>query len=266
MSKIITCEQVSNGHPDKICDQIADAIVTDCLRHDRNSRVAIECLIKDNHSARSYGGVYSTGGAIEDCIIADNTAKVSGGQALCMTAGSISGTMAIESLHAIPGSAIVSIAPAVTVSDCEFQCPNIPGATEINSSLYYAAGDCFVEASRVVGLAPLAIDFTAHCLGDVSAAEWDFGDGATASGATAAHTFEAPGVYTVTLTVGGESATLVIDALAATTYVSTAGSATFPYDTPEKATADLQAAIDAAYADDETGRVTPLLGRGGRWA
>ena len=49
MSNIITCEQVSNGHPDKICDQIADAIVTDCLRHDKKSRVAIEVLIKDNH-------------------------------------------------------------------------------------------------------------------------------------------------------------------------------------------------------------------------
>ena len=49
MSKIITCEQVSNGHPDKICDQIADSIVTDCLQHDPKSRVAIECLIKDNH-------------------------------------------------------------------------------------------------------------------------------------------------------------------------------------------------------------------------
>ena len=49
MSNIITCEQVSDGHPDKICDQIADAIVTDCLRHDKNSRVAIECLLKDNH-------------------------------------------------------------------------------------------------------------------------------------------------------------------------------------------------------------------------
>ena len=47
--KIITCEQVSNGHPDKICDQIADAIVTDCLRHDKNSRVAIEVLIKDTN-------------------------------------------------------------------------------------------------------------------------------------------------------------------------------------------------------------------------
>ena len=48
MSKIITCEQVSCGHVDKICDQVADAIVTDCLRHDRGSRVAVECLIKNN--------------------------------------------------------------------------------------------------------------------------------------------------------------------------------------------------------------------------
>ena len=45
--RIITSEQVSNGHPDKICDQIADAIVTDCLQHDKNSRVAIECLFKN---------------------------------------------------------------------------------------------------------------------------------------------------------------------------------------------------------------------------
>ena len=45
--KIITCEQVSNGHPDKICDQIADAIVTDCLQYDKSARVAIEVLVKD---------------------------------------------------------------------------------------------------------------------------------------------------------------------------------------------------------------------------
>ena len=47
--KIITCEQVSAGHPDKICDQIADAIVTDVLRHHNDARVAIECLAKDEH-------------------------------------------------------------------------------------------------------------------------------------------------------------------------------------------------------------------------
>jgi len=44
---LFTSEQVSCGHPDKICDQISDAIVTDCLRHDRNSRVAVECMIKN---------------------------------------------------------------------------------------------------------------------------------------------------------------------------------------------------------------------------
>lgn len=47
--KVITCEQVSWGHPDKLADQIADAVVTDCLKHDKKARVAIECLIKDNH-------------------------------------------------------------------------------------------------------------------------------------------------------------------------------------------------------------------------
>ena len=41
-------EQVSDGHPDKICDQIADAVLTECLKHDPESRVAIECMAKDN--------------------------------------------------------------------------------------------------------------------------------------------------------------------------------------------------------------------------
>ena len=44
---LFTSEQVSAGHPDKICDQVSDAIVTDCLKHDRTSRVAVECMIKE---------------------------------------------------------------------------------------------------------------------------------------------------------------------------------------------------------------------------
>ncbi len=47
MSRIYSSEQVSRGHVDKICDQIADAIVTDCLAHDKESRVAVEVLIKN---------------------------------------------------------------------------------------------------------------------------------------------------------------------------------------------------------------------------
>lgn len=45
---IFTSEQVSIGHPDKVCDQISDAILTDCLKHDKASRVAVETLIKDD--------------------------------------------------------------------------------------------------------------------------------------------------------------------------------------------------------------------------
>lgn len=43
---LFTSEQVSKGHPDKICDQISDAILTECLSQDENARAGIECMIK----------------------------------------------------------------------------------------------------------------------------------------------------------------------------------------------------------------------------
>ena len=44
MKHYISAESVTAGHPDKICDQISDAILDACLREDPNSRVACECL------------------------------------------------------------------------------------------------------------------------------------------------------------------------------------------------------------------------------
>ena len=44
--KVITSESVFRGHPDKVCDQISDAILDAVLKEDKNSRVAIECAIK----------------------------------------------------------------------------------------------------------------------------------------------------------------------------------------------------------------------------
>ena len=46
---IFTSESVSAGHPDKVCDQISDAILDAALSQDINSRVAIETLVKDNN-------------------------------------------------------------------------------------------------------------------------------------------------------------------------------------------------------------------------
>ena len=45
---LITSESVGIGHPDKICDQIADHVLTQCLKHDKNSRVACE-VFASNH-------------------------------------------------------------------------------------------------------------------------------------------------------------------------------------------------------------------------
>jgi S-adenosylmethionine synthetase len=45
---IFTSESVSAGHPDKVCDQISDAILDAALKEDKDSRVAVETLVKDN--------------------------------------------------------------------------------------------------------------------------------------------------------------------------------------------------------------------------
>ncbi|MEO2681961.1 methionine adenosyltransferase, partial [Clostridium butyricum] len=44
----VTCESVTEGHPDKICDQISDAILDRYLEKDQYSRVAIETMVSKN--------------------------------------------------------------------------------------------------------------------------------------------------------------------------------------------------------------------------
>ncbi len=43
---LFTSESVSEGHPDKVCDQVSDAILDALLAQDKNSRVACETLVK----------------------------------------------------------------------------------------------------------------------------------------------------------------------------------------------------------------------------
>lgn len=44
MRKFYTAEAVTEGYPDKVCDQIADAILDVCLKNDADSKVACEVL------------------------------------------------------------------------------------------------------------------------------------------------------------------------------------------------------------------------------
>lgn len=45
---IFSSESVGEGHPDKVCDAISDAVLDACIKHDRRSRVACETFAKSN--------------------------------------------------------------------------------------------------------------------------------------------------------------------------------------------------------------------------
>ncbi|WP_278886995.1 methionine adenosyltransferase [Ruthenibacterium lactatiformans] len=49
MKKYYTAESVTEGHPDKLCDIIADSMLDDCLAHDPASHVACEVLATRGH-------------------------------------------------------------------------------------------------------------------------------------------------------------------------------------------------------------------------
>ena len=46
---LFTSESVSEGHPDKVCDQISDAVLDACLKQDKFSRVACETLASEQY-------------------------------------------------------------------------------------------------------------------------------------------------------------------------------------------------------------------------
>jgi S-adenosylmethionine synthetase len=56
--KNYSAESVTSGHPDKICDQISDAILDECLKQDQFSRVAVEVF--GSHGLLIIGGEVTT--------------------------------------------------------------------------------------------------------------------------------------------------------------------------------------------------------------
>lgn len=59
MKRTVVCEYVGYGHPDKVADQISDALLDEYLRQDPNARCGIEALVKSSHVVIS-GEVRST--------------------------------------------------------------------------------------------------------------------------------------------------------------------------------------------------------------
>lgn len=71
--KIYTVESVTAGHPDKVCDQISDAILDECLRQDPRSRVAVESF--GGHGLLVIGGEVTTDAEFDAAEIARKVYK-----------------------------------------------------------------------------------------------------------------------------------------------------------------------------------------------
>ncbi|MDY0243191.1 MAG: methionine adenosyltransferase [Sphaerochaeta sp.] len=72
-SHIFTSESVSEGHPDKVCDQISDAVLDACLAQDPQSRVACEVFATTDRVV--VGGELSTNATIDIDNIVRSTVK-----------------------------------------------------------------------------------------------------------------------------------------------------------------------------------------------
>lgn len=66
-------ESVTSGHPDKVCDQISDAILDECLSQDPKSRVAVEAL--GSHGMLMIGGEVTTNADFDSEKIAQELYK-----------------------------------------------------------------------------------------------------------------------------------------------------------------------------------------------
>lgn len=71
--KTYTVESVTSGHPDKVCDQISDAILDACLRQDPMSRVAVETF--GGHGTLLIGGEVTTKANVDFAQIARDVYK-----------------------------------------------------------------------------------------------------------------------------------------------------------------------------------------------
>jgi len=59
---IYSAEAVTSKHPDKICDQISDAILDECLKQDPMSRVAVETM-------GGHGKIFLTGEITTEAVV-----------------------------------------------------------------------------------------------------------------------------------------------------------------------------------------------------
>ena len=104
MSRFDCSEGIARGHPDKIADQISDAILDACLRDDPTSRVAVEAMV--SHQLVGIGGEISTSARLDvegivrsvlcDCGYKDLASQIRVVSSLCQQSPDISQSVGVR--------------------------------------------------------------------------------------------------------------------------------------------------------------------------
>ncbi|OAY82266.1 S-adenosylmethionine synthase [Ananas comosus] len=85
---LFTSESVNEGHPDKLCDQISDAVLDACLAQDPDSKVACETCTKTN-MVMVFGEITTKANVDYEKIVRDT----------CRTIGFISDDVGLDADH-----------------------------------------------------------------------------------------------------------------------------------------------------------------------
>lgn len=109
--------------------------------------------------------------------------------------------------------------------------------------------DASFTASKISGVAPLTVTFSDTSTGNITSRRWNFGNGLTATGATAATSYADPGTYTVVLSVEGSGGT---DTASRTITVTAPAAATPDANFSASATSGT-APMTVSFMDDSTG-------------
>ncbi len=83
-----------------------------------------------------------------------------------------------------------------------------PGGTDTETKADYIVVEhetpvANFTADNTIGDAPLIVNFSDESTGDITSCLWDFGDGETSTEENPTHTYDNPGIYTVSLSVSG---------------------------------------------------------------
>ena len=144
MKRFYTAESVTEGHPDKLCDLIADSILDACLKEDENSRVACEVLATKGNiivageiTSRFEPQVFeiikkvleSAGYEAEeihmDALIHKQSPDIAGAVAVSYTHLVDDKTPVIEVIQKVTNEKLPEDTPSVSLSLIHISCPGI---------------------------------------------------------------------------------------------------------------------------------------------